>query len=133
MLVALVIAGVAVVFMPTSTASATPGKPPAKVKLSATLLDTKVKVNSKARIQGRLDVTEMLPAARGGMFEAVVVQRLSAGVWVDVRIGSCRPNLTFKLSVSFSFAAEYTLRLYHPPTTVIAAAQSETFVLAVVT
>ncbi len=126
---AVLLAG-ALVFMSTSTAVA---KPPGQTKLSAKLLDTKVKVNGNARIQGRLDVTEMLPASgRASLLEAVVVQRLDAGVWVDVQSGSCKPNLTFKLSVSFSFSAMFTLRLYHPETTMVAEARSDTFVLAVV-
>ena len=132
-LVALTLACVALVFMSMSTAAAASAKPPGHVKLSATLLDTKVKVNAKARIQGRLDVEEPLPIGRSGsLLEVVVVQQLKAGIWVDVSTGSCRPNLTFKLSVSFSLAATYTLRLYHPPTTIVATAQTDAFVLAVV-
>lgn len=84
-----------------------------KAKLTATLLDKKVKVNDKARIKGELD----MPASRDARtLEPIIVQKLVAGVWVDVTTGSCRPNLSFRLSVSFTVAADYELRLYHPAT-----------------
>lgn len=107
--------------------------PPAKAKLSAKLLDTKVKVNAKARIQGRLDV--QLPMMRDGAqlstsegFELVVVQELRAGVWVDLQPARCQPNIRFRIAVSFSLVAQYTLRVIHPTSSL----SSETFVLAVV-
>jgi hypothetical protein len=109
-------------------------KPPANVKLSAKLLDTRVKVNGKARIHGRLDVETPLPLASGVRrgLELIVVQELKAGVWVDLTTSTCRPNATFRLRVSFSLAAQYTLRVYHPATALYASASSETFVVAVV-
>jgi hypothetical protein len=129
LLAALTICCVALVMMPaTASASVEPIKPPAKVKVSAKLLDTKVKVNGKARIQGRMDVE--LPV-RGGL-ELIVVQELRAGVWVDLQSSSCRPNATFRLSVSFSLVSWYTLRVYHPETALFASASSDSFVLAVV-
>jgi hypothetical protein len=85
-----------------------------KTKLSATLLDKKVKVDEKARMKGELEVD-----ARGGRaLEPIIVQKLVAGVWVNVLTTDCRPNYTFRLNVSFSIAAEYQLRVYHPSTTV---------------
>lgn len=105
--------------MPAASAvSATPAKPgteaPVKAKLHAKLLDTKVTVNAKARIHGKLDLDLRSATAR----EPIVVQRLVGGVWVDLLSANCRPSLTFQLSVSFSISAEYTLRLYHPLTAV---------------
>jgi hypothetical protein len=85
-----------------------------KTKLSATLLDKKVKTNDKARIKGQLDVD----TRDGRSLEPIVVQKLVAGVWVNVFTTDCRPNYTFRLSVSFSIAAEYSLRVYHPTTAV---------------
>lgn len=138
LLVALTMCCVALVFMSMSTApaSASPdatGKLPVHVKLNAKLLDTQVKVNAKARVHGRLAVALPISVgvtARG--LQLLVVQQLKAGVWVDVNTGHCRPNATFKLSISFSLAAQYTLRVYHPPTILVAGAESEAFVLAVV-
>jgi hypothetical protein len=106
-----------------ATASATPpvAENPAKAKLHAQLLDTKVKVNAKARIHGRLDLD-----ARSSL-EPIIVQRLVAGVWVDVFSTECRPNYTFRLGVSFSVSAQYTLRVYNPTLTV----HSSTFLLTV--
>jgi hypothetical protein len=84
-----------------------------KTKLDATLLDKKVKVDAKTRIRGELetdgDARSLTP---------IVVQKLVAGVWVNVYTTDCRPNYTFRLNISFSIAAEYSLRVYHPSTTV---------------
>lgn len=90
-----------------SAAATTDGK----TKLSAELLDKKVKVNGKARIKGELEVDSR-------SLEPIVVQKLVAGVWVDLFSSDCRPNYTFRLSVSFSVAASYSLRVYHPATAV---------------
>jgi hypothetical protein len=85
-----------------------------KTKLSATLLDKKVKVNGKARIKGELEVD----TRDGRSQEPIIVQKLEAGVWVNILTTDCRPNYTFRLNVSFSIAAEYSLRVYHPSTAV---------------
>lgn len=98
-----------------AVASATP-VPEHKTKLDATLLDSKVKVNDKARIKGRLDVDSR--SFDGRTLTPIVVQRLVAGVWVDVLSTDCRPNYTFRLNVTFSIAAQYQLRVYSPTTTV---------------
>ena len=94
-----------------------------KAKLSAELLDKKVKVNAKARIKGQLDID----TRDGRSLEPIIVQKLEAGVWVNVLTTDCRPNYTFRLNVSFSIAAEYSLRVYHPSTAVY----SSTMLLAV--
>jgi hypothetical protein len=94
----------------TSAGATTDGK----TKLSATLLDKKVKVNDKARIKGQLDVD----TRDGRSLEPIIVQKLEAGVWVNVLTTDCRPNYTFRLTVSFSIAADYSLRVYHPSTAV---------------
>jgi hypothetical protein len=44
-----------------------------------------------------------------------------------VTTGSCRPNYSFKLSVSFTVAADYQLRLFHP----VSATASATLALTV--
>jgi hypothetical protein len=85
-----------------------------KTKLSATLLDKKVKVDAKARMKGELEVDTQ----DGRALEPIIVQKLVAGVWVNVLTTDCRPNYTFRLNISFSIAAEYHLRVYHPSTTV---------------
>jgi hypothetical protein len=106
---------------PVTTATATTD---GKAKLSATLLDKKVKVNKDARIKGELEMAD----AGARTLTPIVVQKLVAGVWVDVTTSTCRPNYTFRLSVSFSVSAEYSLRVYHPSTSVY----SNTMVLAVI-
>lgn len=113
-------------FVTTSaTASAAP-EAEAKAKVHATLLDSKVKVNEKARIKGVLDVDSRSAVDR--TLEPIVVQRLVAGAWVNVYTTDCRPNYTFRLSVSFSISAQYQLRVYHPTTAVF----SSTLLLNVV-
>lgn len=84
-----------------------------KTKLDATLLDKKVKVDAKARIKGELETS-----GDARSLTPIVVQKLVAGVWVNVYTTDCRPNYTFRLNISFSIAAEYSLRVYHPSTTV---------------
>lgn len=113
-----------VVAAPVPAASATTPDPAttevaAKAKLTAKLLDSKVKAHGKARVRGKLE----LPADARGL-ELVVVQKLVAGVWVDVLTSSCRPNATFRLSLSFSVTGWYSLRVYHPATTVASATLS---------
>ncbi|AXB43600.1 hypothetical protein [Amycolatopsis albispora] len=97
------------------------------VKVHAKADKAKVKVNEKVRIRGSLEIP-----ARSEAAETVIIQSLQAGVWVDLRSTSCRPNSSFSLSLSFSVSAQLTLRAYHPATTLYAAASSETFVLLVV-
>ena len=118
--VALCLAMVAAGPVTTAATATTEGK----TKLSATLLDKKVKANDKARIKGELEMEDT--GAR--TLTPIIVQKLVAGVWVDVTTSSCRPNYTFRLNVSFSISAEYSLRIYHPSTSVY----SNTMVLAVI-
>lgn len=112
-LAAIVFCLVAVVSAP-AAAPAQAAEVPPKAKLEAKLLDSKVKVNAKARIHGKLDID-----TRAAALEPVVVQRLEAGVWVDVLASTCRPNQSFRLSVSFSISATITLRLFNPTTAVV--------------
>lgn len=102
----------------TATASAAPATE-TKAKLHATLLDSKVKVNDKARLKGVLDLDTR--SADGRTLEPIVVQRLVAGVWVNVLSTDCRPNYTFRLTLSFSVAAQYPLRVYSPTTSLFSA------------
>lgn len=98
-----------------ATASAEPTTD-SKAKVSATLLDKKVKVNAKARIKGVLEVDSRSTGER--TLQPIIVQRLVAGVWVNIQTTDCRPNFTFRLSVSFTIAAQYPLRVYYPTTAV---------------
>jgi hypothetical protein len=109
----------------TASASAMPATSDGKTKLTASLMDKKVKVNANARIKGKLD-TE---TSDGRALEPIIIQKLVAGAWVNVSTTDCRPNYTFRLNISFSIAAEYSLRVYHPTTAVF----SSTLFLAVVT
>jgi len=93
-----------------------------KVKVDGKLSKDHVKVNEKVDLKGNLKV---LDAARSeGSVEAVIVQQLQAGAWVNIADTTCRPNGGFSLSLSFSLSATVSLRLFHPETTLYAAAYS---------
>ncbi|MDS0139713.1 MULTISPECIES: hypothetical protein [unclassified Amycolatopsis] len=93
-----------------------------KVKVEGKLGKDHVKVGEKVDLKGNLKV---LDAARSeGSVETVVVQQLQAGAWVNIADTTCRPNGGFSLSLSFSLSATVSLRLYHPETTLYAAAYS---------
>ncbi|MEV7552504.1 hypothetical protein AB0N89_23075 [Amycolatopsis sp. NPDC089917] len=101
--------------------------------------EEKVKIEAKAdksKVKGRLDVVADSAAGEGrdatGALELIVVQKLVAGVWVDLSNGSCKPNGSFVLSLSFSVKASLTLRVYHPETTLYASATSSVFGVVVV-
>ncbi|WP_206792290.1 hypothetical protein [Amycolatopsis sp. MtRt-6] len=101
-----------------------------KVKLDGKLGKDHVKVNEKVDLKGNLKV---LDAARSeAVLETVIVQQLRAGTWVNIADTTCRPNGGFSFSLSFSLSATVSLRLYHPETTLYAAAYSaSTFTLRV--
>jgi hypothetical protein len=93
-----------------------------KVKVDGKLAKDHVKVNEKVDLKGNLKV---LDAARSeATVEAVIVQQLQAGAWVNIADTTCRPNGGFSLSLSFSLSATVSLRLFHPETTLYAAAYS---------
>ena len=93
-----------------------------KVKVDGKLSKDRVKVNEKVDLKGNLKV---LDAARSeATLEAVIVQQLQAGAWVNIADTTCRPNGGFSLSLSFSLSATVSLRLFHPETTLYAAAYS---------
>ncbi|SFA93617.1 hypothetical protein SAMN05216266_102315 [Amycolatopsis marina] len=106
-----------------------------KVKVDAKLDKSKVKVNEKVKLKGKLDVQAPLRASgTDGVtsLEPLVVQRLVAGVWVDLTSTSCRPNGSYQLKLSFQVQAEIKLRVYHPETTLYASATSSVFSLLVI-
>jgi hypothetical protein len=105
------------------TASAEAGK--GKVKLDGKLGKDHVKVGEKVDLKGNLKVLEAR-ADGTQTLEAVIVQQLQAGVWVNLANTTCRPNGGFSFSLSFSLSATISLRLYHPETTLYAAAYSST-------
>jgi hypothetical protein len=105
------------------TASAEAGK--GKVKLDGKLGKDHVKVGEKVDLKGNLKVLEAR-ADGTQTLEAVIVQQLQAGVWVNLANTTCRPNGGFSFSLSFSLSATVSLRLYHPETTLYAAAYSST-------
>ncbi|SFP00106.1 hypothetical protein SAMN05421810_101645 [Amycolatopsis arida] len=103
-----------------------------KVKVQAKLDKQKVKVNEKVKLHGRLDVDLTGRSADATSSEFVIVQALQAGAWVDLAAAPCRPNGSFKFNLSFSVSTQLTLRVYHPESTVYAAASSELFTLLVI-
>jgi len=103
-----------------------------KVKLEAKADKSKVKVGEETKLKGRLDVVADDGRDAADALELIIVQKLVAGVWVDLSNGSCRPNGSFSLSLSFSVKASLTLRVYHPETTLYASATSSVFGVVVV-
>ncbi|OXM44389.1 hypothetical protein [Amycolatopsis alba] len=103
-----------------------------KVKLEAKADKSKVKVGEETKLKGRLDVVADDGRDAADALELIVVQKLVAGVWVDLSNGSCKPNGSFVLSLSFSVKASLTLRVYHPETTLYASATSSVFGVVVV-
>ena len=93
-----------------------------KVQVEGKLGKDHVKVNEKVDLKGNLKV---LDAARTeAALETVIVQQLQAGAWVNLADTTCRPNGGFSFNLSFSLSATVSLRLYHPETTLYAAAYS---------
>ncbi|MBB5856672.1 hypothetical protein ACFQ05_27670 [Amycolatopsis umgeniensis] len=101
-----------------------------KVKLEAKADKSKVKVGEETKLKGRLDVIAEGDGADA--LELIIVQKLVAGVWVDLSNGSCKPNGKFVLSLSFSVKASLTLRVFHPETEIYASATSSVFGVVVV-
>ncbi|MEV4054316.1 hypothetical protein AB0J55_24235 [Amycolatopsis sp. NPDC049688] len=93
-----------------------------KVKVEGKLAKDHVKVNEKVDLKGNLKVLEA-PRSEGTV-ETVIVQQLQAGTWVNLADTTCRPNGGFSFTLSFSLSATVSLRLYHPETTLYAAAYS---------
>jgi pseudouridine-5'-phosphate glycosidase len=130
-LVALTVGCVALTVTPVA-ASAAPAavQAPAKhkMKVQAKPAKDQVKKHEKTQIKGRID-----DSARSGAttVEALVVQELRAGIWVDVATGGCRPNGAFSIDISFDVSATLSLRVFHPETTLYASAVSDVFALVV--
>jgi hypothetical protein len=93
-----------------------------KVKVDGKLGKDHVKVNEKVDLKGKLEVLDA-PRAEQAL-ETVIVQQLQGGVWVNLADTGCRPNGGFTFRLSFSLSATVSLRLYHPETTLYAAAYS---------
>ncbi|WP_410568682.1 hypothetical protein [Amycolatopsis sp. cmx-4-61] len=93
-----------------------------KVKVEGKLGKDHVKVNEKVDLKGNLKVVDA-PRSEGSL-EAVIVQQLQAGAWVNIADTTCRPNGGFSVRLSFSVSATVSLRLYHPETALYAAAYS---------
>ena len=100
-----------------------------KMKVQAKPVKNKVKKHEKTQIKGRID-----DAARSlaDDSETLVVQELQAGVWVNLATGGCLPNGAFSIDVSFDVSASLQLRVFHPESTLYAAASSDVFALVVI-
>ncbi|OXM45248.1 hypothetical protein CFP71_38930 [Amycolatopsis thailandensis] len=143
---AVLVAGIVLAgLVPAAQAAAAPASPASseqtsvhkkkKVKLEAKADKSKVKVGEETKLKGRLDVIADSADGDGDSADAlelIIVQKLVAGVWVDLSNGSCRPNGSFVLSLSFSVKASLTLRVYHPETALYASATSSVFGVVVV-
>ena len=103
---------------------------PAKhqMKVQAKPTKGKIKKHEKTQIKGRIS-----DSARAAADDAqtLIVQELQAGAWVNVSTGSCQPNGAFSIDVSFDVSATLSLRVFHPDSTLYAAASSDVFALVV--
>jgi phosphate-selective porin len=99
-----------------------------KMKVQAKPAKDKVKKGEKTQIKGRIDDDARSLAADP---EPLIVQRLQAGAWVNVTTGGCRPNGKFSIDLSFDVSASLQLRVFHPESTLYAAAYSDVFALVV--
>ncbi|MFI9383208.1 hypothetical protein [Kutzneria sp. NPDC052558] len=99
-----------------------------KMKVQAKPVKDQVKKREKTQIKGRIDDSARAAAADS---ETLVVQELRAGAWVTVATGGCRPNGAFSIDVSFEVSARLSLRVFHPESTLYAAAYSDVFALVV--
>ncbi len=95
-----------------------------KVKVDGKLGKDHVKVNEKVDLKGNLKVLDAARTDGTQSVETVIVQQLQAGAWVNLANTTCRPNGGFSFNLSFSLSATVSLRLYHPETTLYAAAYS---------
>jgi hypothetical protein len=100
-----------------------------KLKVQAQAAKGKVKKNEKTQVKGRID--ELARSGASGA-ETLYVQQLRAGIWVDVVAGSCRPNGTFSIDVSFDVSATLSLRVFHPESSLYVSAVSDVFALVVI-
>ncbi|WP_246258221.1 hypothetical protein [Amycolatopsis anabasis] len=100
------------------------------VKVHAKLDKNQVKVGEKVKLKGSLEIDAPARSGSDGL-ELLLVQKLQAGVWVNIADTSCRPNGNYSLNLSFSVSAQLSLRVYYPGTSIYAAASSEVFGLVV--
>jgi hypothetical protein len=99
-----------------------------KMKVQAKPAKDKVKKGEKTQVKGRIDDAARTLASDP---EPLVLQELEAGAWVTVETSSCRPNGKFAIDVSFDVSATLSLRVFHPESTLYAAASSDVFALVV--
>ena len=106
------------------------------VKLDAKPDKSTVKVGEHTKIRGHLTLSPAdggaVAAAPAGGVDVVFVQRLVAGVWVNIVSRPCAAGGDFSFDVSFTVAASLTLRVFAPETDIYAAASSDVFALVVI-
>ncbi|GAA0616574.1 hypothetical protein GCM10010174_38190 [Kutzneria viridogrisea] len=134
-LLAAALVGCAALLAVPGTAAAAPVAvhSPAKkhLTISAKPVKDHVKVHEKTQVKGRLDIK---PSARSAEdLELLVVQRLQAGVWIDLggTETPCQPNGNFSVDLSFDVSAELTLRVFHPDSSLYAESYSDVFAFVV--
>ncbi|SDZ08022.1 hypothetical protein SAMN05421504_10997 [Amycolatopsis xylanica] len=116
---------------PATASSVANGKK--KVNVGLDLSKNKAKANEEVKLHGKLDVLEgglLSDEAVSSGSETLILQtQTSAGLWVDYGSYYCKPKGTFSLSLSFS--ATVSLRLYHPETTLYLSAYSNISLLTI--
>lgn len=121
--VALAIGGLGLTAMPAAAAgyATTPAAvhSPAHKPVHLTAKPDKARIHRGEHIKLRGHLTT---GVGHGSAEILLVQEFRAGGWVTVATAHCRPDSDFAIDLSFNVSANLTLRVYHPETSLFAAA-----------
>ncbi|MBB2501295.1 hypothetical protein [Amycolatopsis echigonensis] len=99
------------------------------VHIKAGPVKAKVHKGEQLRIHGHVATG---PAARGdGGGTLYLQQETQAGVWVNLVSTSCSPDSDFDLGLQLNVSGTLTLRVFHPESTLFAAAASAVFTVVV--
>ncbi|WP_244223839.1 hypothetical protein [Amycolatopsis circi] len=99
------------------------------VHIKAGPVKSKVHKGEELRIHGHVATG---PAGRGDDGGILYVQQQTqAGVWVNLASTPCSPGNDFDLGLRLTVSGTVTLRVFHPESTLFAAAVSAVFTVAV--
>ncbi len=142
LVLAVILAGLAVTGTPAqaTTTHNTPGTSQADARKPVRVLAKadKIRVHKseavhiRGHLSTQLSATTTTTPTQSAELDALFVQQLQAGVWVNIAGGGCEPDGDFDFSVSFQLSATVQLRVYHPETDLYAAAFSDVFALVVI-
>ncbi|WP_037366045.1 hypothetical protein [Amycolatopsis orientalis] len=131
----LALGGLCLTALPAQAAPAAPDAPAAHqtakkkpVHLKAGPVKAKVHKGEQIRIHGHVATG---PAGRADDELLYLQQETRAGVWVNLASVSCLPDHDFDLGIRLNVSGSVTLRVFHPETTLFAAAASAVFTVVV--